>query len=79
MSDLSQGLSSTDRKRLQRQRDKAAGWAEVTVKVASEHVETVRSFAAQLPPPRPPADPRQLELLAQLDRQIGASATTLLL
>jgi hypothetical protein len=72
MSDVSQGLSSTDRKRLQRQRDRAAGWAEVSVRVAAEHAESVRNYAAQLPAPRPPADPRQLELLAYIDRQLAA-------
>lgn len=77
MSDMSQALSSTDRKRLQRQRDKAAGWAEVTVKVASEQAEAVRNYAARLPPPQPPSDPRQLELLAQIDRQIGGQQTLL--
>jgi hypothetical protein len=66
------------RKRLQRLRDKAAGWTEVTVKVAAEHADTVRSYAAQLPPPRPPADPRQLELLAQIDRQIAGQQGSLL-
>lgn len=75
---MSQALTSTQRKHLQRLRDRAAGWSEITVKVASEHAETVRSFAAQLPPPRPPADPRQLELLAQLDRQITGNQPSLL-
>lgn len=80
MSDVSQGLSATDRKRLQRQRDKAAGWAEVSVKVAAEHAEDVRRYAAGLPAPTPPQDPRQLELLAYLDRQLsttGAQGTLL--
>lgn len=56
-------LSPTERKKLQRQRDKALGWIEITVKVAAEHADAVRIFAAQLPPPRPPADPRQLDML----------------
>jgi len=74
---MSEALSPTDRKRLQRQRDKASGWSEVSVKVAAEHAEKVRQFAAQLPAPRPPSDPRQLELLAQLDRQLGVQPTLL--
>lgn len=44
-------LSPTERKKLQRQRDKALGWIEITVKVAAEHADAVRIFAAQLPPP----------------------------
>lgn len=56
-------LSPTERKKLQRQRDKALGWIEITVKVAAEHADAVRQFAAQLPAPRPPADPRQLDML----------------
>jgi len=72
MSDVSQGLSPTERKRLQRERDKAAGWAEVSVKVAAEHAEDVRRYAANLPAPKPPQDPRQLELLAFIDQQLSA-------
>lgn len=58
-----EALSPTERKKLQRQRDRAAGWTEVTVKVAVEHADAVRRFAAQLPAPQPPADPRQLDML----------------
>lgn len=65
------GLTVAQRKAAQRRRDKLSGWSEVTVKVATEHVEAVRAFAASLPPPPHPTDPVQLDLLAQLDAELS--------
>lgn len=63
-------MNAAERKRAQRQRDRLAGWVEVTVKVAAGRVEELRDFAASLPPPEPPTDPAQLSLLDQLDRRL---------
>ena len=60
-------MTPAERKRTQRQRDKLMGYIEVTVKVAQEHAEQVREFAASLPEPRPPVDPNQISMLASLD------------
>ena len=67
-------MTPTERKRLQRARDKAAGWTEVNLRVGQEHAEALRDFAASLPPPAPPTDPRQLDMLAELDRQLSGKA-----
>lgn len=64
-------MTPKERKRIQRARDKAAGWTEVNVRVGAEHAEAVRAFAASLPPPAPPTDPRQLSLLESLERRLG--------
>ncbi len=64
------GLTPSDRKRLQRQRDKARGWVEVSVRVSAQEAQALRDFAATLPPPPEPVDPDQLSLLADLDQQI---------
>lgn len=66
-------LSAARRKSLQRQRDRVAGWSEVTVKVAAEHAEKVRAFAAALPPPHPPRDPRQLDLLQSIEAELAGT------
>nr|CRY96467.1 hypothetical protein [uncultured prokaryote] len=68
-------MTSTERKRLQRQRDRAAGWTEVNLRVASDQVEALRAFAATLSPPLPPTDPRQLSLLDEIDRQLCGDTT----
>jgi len=60
-------MTSAERKRAQRKRDKLAGWAEVTVKVDARQAEAVRAYAASLPPPPGPTDPAQLTMLDQLD------------
>lgn len=60
-------MTPAERKKAQRQRDRIAGWAEVTVKVDRERVQEVRDFAASLPAPPPPNDPAQLSMLEQLD------------
>ena len=44
-------MNAAERKRAQRQRDRLAGWVEVTLKVAAGRVEELRDFAASLPPP----------------------------
>lgn len=67
-------MTPTERKRLQRTRDRAAGWTEVNVRVAANQAEAVRGFAASLPPPPPPTDPRQLSLLDEIDRQLRGEA-----
>lgn len=63
-------MTPTERKRIQRARDKAAGWTEVNLRIAAEHAEALRAYAATLPPPKPPTDPRQLSMLEALDRQL---------
>lgn len=63
-------LTPARRKQLQRERDRALGWVELTVKVAAERAVAVRDFAASLPPPEPPTDPRQLDLLAEIEREL---------
>ena len=67
-------MTPTERKRLQRARDRAAGWTEVNLRVGQEHAEALRAFAASLPPPVPPTDPRQLSLLDEIDRQLSGKA-----
>lgn len=64
-------MTPTERKRIQRARDKAAGWTEVNIRVGQEYAEALRDFAASLPPPASPTDPRQLDMLAELDRQLS--------
>lgn len=64
-------LTSAQRKKLQRDRDRALGWIEITVKVAAEKAEEVRRFAASLPDPQPPKDPRQLDLIEDIDRKLS--------
>jgi hypothetical protein len=64
-------LTPSQRKKLQRDRDRALGWVEVTVNVAAERVQEVRDFAASLPDPEPPKDPRQMDMLAEIDRQLA--------
>lgn len=60
-------MIASERKRLQRRRDRSAGWVEITVKVDERRVGEVREFVASLPPPPPPTDPNQLSLLEELD------------
>ena len=74
-SDMSQSVAMTParRKSLQRQRDRAEGWAEVTVKVAADRVQEVRDFAASLPCPTPPTDPDQLDLIDRIEQEIAGS------
>lgn len=67
-------LTAAERKRLQRNRDRALGWVEVTVRVAAERAHEVRAFAAGLPDPEPPKDPRQLDLIEELDRKLSVDS-----
>lgn len=64
-------LTASQRKKLQRDRDRALGWVEVTVKISAEHVEALRAFAASLPNPTPPRDERQLDLIDEIERQLS--------
>jgi len=64
-------LTPAQRKKLQRDRDRALGWVEVTVKVAAEKAQEVRRFAASLPDPQPQRDPRQLDLIDEIDRKLS--------
>lgn len=63
-------LTPTERKRLQRQRDRASGYVETTFKVPFDQISRVRAFVASLPAPEV-SDPDQLSLLAYLDRQLS--------
>lgn len=65
-------MNAGQRKAAQRQRDKAMGWAEITVRVDAARADEVRAFAASLPPPPPPTDPAQLSLIEQLDAALTA-------
>lgn len=67
-------LTPAQRKKLQRDRDRALGWVEVTVKVAAEKAQEVRRFAASLPDPQPPRDPRQLDLIDEIDRKLSVDS-----
>ena len=48
------------------------GYRQVNVWVAADRVEEVREFAASLPEPATPTDPRQLDLLAKIEAQEAA-------
>jgi hypothetical protein len=50
------------RKRAERERMRAAGYVQLTVWVPSGHEGEVRAMIAELPEPRPPADPRQIPM-----------------
>lgn len=62
---------NTRHKALQRKRDRALGWREVTLKVAAEHVAELRRYAANLPGPRPVQDARQLDLIARIEAELA--------
>lgn len=64
-------MTPAERKRLQRQRDRLCGWVEVTVKVPATRAQEVKDFAAAMPPPDDPVDPRQLSLIEELDQALG--------
>lgn len=64
-------MTPAQRKAAQRQRDRALGWAEVVVRVDASRADEVRAFAASLPPPPEPTDPRQLSLIAGLDAALN--------
>lgn len=64
--------TAAERKAMQRSRDRLLGWREITVRVAQEHAERVRDFAASLPDPAPPTDPDQLDLLERLEEDLNS-------
>jgi hypothetical protein len=64
-------MTPAERKKLQRKRDRALGWVEVTVKVSASQVEAVRAFAASLPDPVPPKDPAQLDLIERIEAELS--------
>lgn len=66
-------MNAAERKKKQRQRDKLLGWQEVTVRVAATQAQFVRDYAATLPDPTPPVDPRQLDMIEQLDSDLSQS------
>ena len=70
-------LSPSERKKLQRKRDKALGYVETTVRVPKRDLELVRRFVAALPPPEPVSDPNQMDLLDQIDREIASDKASL--
>ena len=65
-------MDEKTKKAKQRERWRAEGWVELRVRVAREHQQAVKQFAASLPPPSPPTDPRQLDLIAKIDAEIEA-------
>lgn len=65
-------MDEKTKKAKQRQRWKAEGWVELRVRVAREHQQAVKDFAASLPSPSPPTDPRQLDLIARIDAELAA-------
>ncbi len=69
-------MSSSEKKRKQRQRDRLLGWTEVTVKVAAHRAQDVRDYAASLPAPVPPTDPDQLSLLDRIEEELEAGDTS---
>ncbi len=56
-------LTASERKRLQRQRDKLLGWVEVSVKVPYTQVDELRAFVGCLGTPPAPVDTRELDML----------------
>lgn len=69
-------MTSREKKRKQRERDALLGWREITVRIGQEHVEAVRDFVASLPPPQPPTDPRQLDLLDRIEEELASGDTS---
>lgn len=69
-------MTPAERKKLQRKRDRARGWTEVTVKVRSDRVDEVRSFAASLGEPPLPKDPDQLDLIDQIDAELASGGNS---
>lgn len=65
-------MTSREKKRKQRERDRLLGWREITVRIGQEHVDAVRDFVASLPPPQPPTDPRQLDLLDRIEEELAS-------
>lgn len=68
-------MTPAERKAAQRRRDKLAGWAEVTVRIAASRADDLRAYAASLPPPEPPTDPAQLSMIDMLDQQLAGDVS----
>lgn len=64
--------TAAERKRLQRRRDRALGWREILIKIPAGQEAYVRDFVADLPPPKPPTDPNQLDFIEQIEREISS-------
>lgn len=62
MSDASRDTSAAERQRRKRERDAAAGWASVRVRVPAEKVDDLKAFAASLGEPAPRRLPGQQAL-----------------
>lgn len=69
-------MTPAERKKKQRQRDKALGWAEVTLKMPADRIAEVRAFIAQLPPPPRPTDPNQLDLIDRIDQELASGGVS---
>ena len=69
-------MTTAQKKAKQRERDKLMGWREINLRVGQEHVEAVRAYVASLPPPEPPTDPRQLDLLDRIDQELTEGDTS---
>lgn len=52
-------FTATERQRRKAERDRAEGWVRITVRVAAEHADAVRAYAASMPPPEPRSIPGQ--------------------
>lgn len=59
--------TAADRQRRKRQRDAAAGWASVRVRVPAKRVDDLRAYAASLGEPAAPTLPGQQSLPIDLD------------
>lgn len=59
---MTEGFTPAQRKRLQRERDRKAGWTSVTVKVPADRVDDLKAFAASLGEPAAQALPGQQQL-----------------
>ncbi len=67
-------ISQSERKRAQRERDRINGWVEVMVKVSQAQASHIRAYAASLSPPEPPTDPRQLDMLNEIEARLNGAA-----
>ena len=65
--------AATARKRAQRERDRAEGWAEITVRVRADRIAEVRAFAESLGEPPAPADPGQAALPLSIEDDDAAA------
>lgn len=68
--------SARNRKKLQRQREKAEGWKNIELKINPVFEEQVRNFVAMLPPPNKVSaiDQDQYDLIDYIDMQVKGEA-----